>query len=145
VTRRAQVALLLDEMFSPVIAGELRRRGFDVIAVAADPQLRSMTDKELFIWAGEKGRRIVTENVKDLRPLPASGRPGRLAARSHSGVTRPRKMAGTGPPGDNRAGAFELFAPAHDACCPASKLVRRHLALVNVRRRQCSACRMGGK
>jgi Domain of unknown function (DUF5615) len=63
------IALLLDEMFSPRIAVELRRRGHDVIAVAADPQLRSMTDTELYTWATGERRRIVTENVKDFRRL----------------------------------------------------------------------------
>lgn len=66
---RPRVALLLDEMFSPSIAAELRRRGHDVIAVAADPQLRSMTDPELYAWAISEHRRIVTENVKDFRRL----------------------------------------------------------------------------
>jgi len=98
VTRRAQVALLLDEMFSPVIAGELRRRGFDVIAVAADPQLRSMTDKELFIWAGEKGRRIVTENVKDFRPLMIrEGVPRKSALLFTSSRAFPRSRRRFGP------------------------------------------------
>jgi predicted nuclease of predicted toxin-antitoxin system len=79
-------ALLLDEMLSPKIAGELRRRGHDVVAVAADPTLRSKTDAELFEWAIEQGRRIVTENVKDFRPLlrdDASG-PGVLFLSSRS-------------------------------------------------------------
>ena len=66
-----RVALLLDEMFSPVVADELRRRGHDVVAVAADPQLRSMADAELYAWAADQGRRIVTENVKDFRRLRA--------------------------------------------------------------------------
>jgi Domain of unknown function (DUF5615) len=67
--RRPGVALLLDEMFSPSIAAELRRRGHDVLAVAAEPQLRSMTDTELYLWATKEGRRIVSENVKDFRRL----------------------------------------------------------------------------
>jgi hypothetical protein len=66
---RRRVALLLDEMFSPDIAVELRRRGHDVIAVAALPELRSMSDVEIYGWASGEGRRIVTENVKDFRPL----------------------------------------------------------------------------
>jgi Domain of unknown function (DUF5615) len=68
-SRRPGVALLLDEMFSPSIAAELRRRGHDVIAVASEPQLRSMTDTELYVWATAERRRIVTENVKDFRRL----------------------------------------------------------------------------
>ena len=33
-------------MFSPVIAQQLRERGHDVIAVAADPRLRALDDAE---------------------------------------------------------------------------------------------------
>ncbi len=63
------MALVLDEMFSPAIAAELRSRGFDVLSVADDPQLRSMSDPELYKWATERFRCIVTENVKDFRRL----------------------------------------------------------------------------
>ena len=61
--------LLLDEMFSPVIAEQLRDKGHDVLAVAADPRLRAMDDAELYEWARSNGRRLVTENAKDFRPL----------------------------------------------------------------------------
>jgi hypothetical protein len=63
------VALLLDEMHAPVVAAALRDRGHDVAAVAEADELRAMSDEELFRWAGERGRRIVTENVKDFAPL----------------------------------------------------------------------------
>ena len=66
---RRRVGLLLDEMFPPVVAAELRERGHDVIAVAADPELRALTDVELCTLARRDGRRIVTENVKDFRRL----------------------------------------------------------------------------
>jgi hypothetical protein len=56
-------------MFSPLIAKKLRESSHDVIAVADDPQLRAMTDPELLAWASEHRRRIVTENVRDFRPL----------------------------------------------------------------------------
>ncbi|MGH7912577.1 MAG: DUF5615 family PIN-like protein [Candidatus Dormibacteraceae bacterium] len=62
-------ALLLDEMHAPVIAAALRDRGHDVIAVAERDALRALSDEELFGWAGEQGRRIVTANVKDFAPL----------------------------------------------------------------------------
>lgn len=68
-TSRLRVALLLDEMFPPSIAVELRRLGNDVIAVAAEPELRSLTDSELYVYAAAGRRRIVTENVKDYRVL----------------------------------------------------------------------------
>jgi len=63
------VALLLDEMHAPVVAAALRERDHDVTAVAEQDALRAMSDEELFRWAGEHGRRIVTENVKDFAPL----------------------------------------------------------------------------
>jgi hypothetical protein len=37
--------------------------------VAEDPQLRGLSDAELFAWATRQHRRIVTENVIDFRPL----------------------------------------------------------------------------
>lgn len=63
------VRLVLDEMFSPALAQALREAGHDVLAVAEVAELRAMTDAELFGWAAEARRRIVTENVKDFRPL----------------------------------------------------------------------------
>jgi len=88
-------ALLLDEMLSPKIADELRRRGHDVVAVAADPMLRSKTDAELFEWARENRRRIVTENVRDFRPLlrDDSSGPGVIFLSSRT-FPRSRKTVG---------------------------------------------------
>ncbi|MEP6853094.1 MAG: DUF5615 family PIN-like protein [bacterium] len=63
------IALLLDEMHAPLVAATLRERGHDVTAVADQLDLRAMSDEELFLWAGQVGRRIVTENVKDFAPL----------------------------------------------------------------------------
>jgi hypothetical protein len=63
------IALLLDEMHAPTIARALRDRGHDVIAVAEHPDLRALSDEELYSWAGQRRRRVVTENVKDFRPL----------------------------------------------------------------------------
>lgn len=63
------VRLLLDEHYSDVIAVVLRERGHDVVSVVADAGLRSSSDAELFRWAADAGRRIVTENIKDFRPL----------------------------------------------------------------------------
>ena len=69
------IRLLLDEMHAPALAVELRRRGHDVVAVAEEPSWRAMTDEELFRLAAPGqpealgGRRIVSENVRDFRPL----------------------------------------------------------------------------
>lgn len=62
-------ALLLDEMFPAQRARTPRARGHDVIAVAEDPQLRALNDRDVFAWAAVHRRRILTENVKDFRPL----------------------------------------------------------------------------
>jgi hypothetical protein len=56
-------------MFSPRVAGALRDRAHDVIAVAERDDLRAMTDEDLFAWAATNGRWLLTENVKDFRPI----------------------------------------------------------------------------
>jgi len=69
VNRRPEVGLLLDEMFSPAIAAELSKLGHDVIAVADRPDLRSKSDEEILAWASTQTRWLLTENVKDFRPI----------------------------------------------------------------------------
>ena len=54
--------LLLDEMHSPRVADALRSQGWDAIAVAAESTLRGRPDTELFEFAIETGRVIVTED-----------------------------------------------------------------------------------
>ena len=61
--------LLLDEHFAEGIAARLRADGHDVVAVVSDPDLRAQPDDEVFRRAAVAGRRIVTENIKDFRPL----------------------------------------------------------------------------
>ncbi len=63
--------LLLDEMWPPEVAVQLRRRGHDVVAVAERPELRGQPDAVIFAAAQVEGRVIVTENVVDYRPLAA--------------------------------------------------------------------------
>jgi predicted nuclease of predicted toxin-antitoxin system len=69
MSQRADVRLLLDEMFSPAIAAELRELGHDVIAIAERPDLRSKSDEEVFGWASAEWRLLLTENVRDFRPI----------------------------------------------------------------------------
>jgi predicted nuclease of predicted toxin-antitoxin system len=69
MTGQPPVRLLLDEMFSPAVAAELRQFGHDVIAVADLPELRSKSDDEVFAWACAEKRWVLTENVKDFRPI----------------------------------------------------------------------------
>jgi hypothetical protein len=61
--------LALDEMFSPKIAEALRERGRKVIAVAERTDLRAMTDDDLYAWATAERCWLLTENVKDFRPI----------------------------------------------------------------------------
>jgi hypothetical protein len=62
------VKLLLDEMWAPAIAHELRRRGFDVVAIA-EPEISKryggLPDNEVFDLANADGRVVVTDNVAD--------------------------------------------------------------------------------
>jgi predicted nuclease of predicted toxin-antitoxin system len=57
--------LLLDEMYPPAIAAQLRDRGHDVVAVAARAELRGLPDDGVFATAQQEHRAVVTENVGD--------------------------------------------------------------------------------
>lgn len=91
--------LLLDEMFSPALAMSLRELGHDVIAVAERSDLRSMIDSDVFAWAISENRWLLTENVKDFRPLLLSA----MQAEASVGVlftssrTFPRSRKNPGP------------------------------------------------
>lgn len=61
--------LLLDEMLSPVIARELRTRGHDVQSVAGHPEREALSDPEVLALARAEQRAIVTNNVRDFRPM----------------------------------------------------------------------------
>jgi len=62
------VKLLLDEMLSPVIARELRERGH-VESVAGNPGREAMSDTDVLALARAEHRAIVTNNLRDYRPL----------------------------------------------------------------------------
>jgi hypothetical protein len=67
------VKLLLDEMYPPVVAEQLRARGHDVVSVH-DPEYRRLEggpDEEAFAAALAESRALVTENVPDFRRLEA--------------------------------------------------------------------------
>ncbi|MEN3305813.1 MAG: hypothetical protein V7603_2015 [Micromonosporaceae bacterium] len=68
-SRSKPTRLILDEMFSPVIAAALREREHDVVAVAERTDLRAMTDDDLFAWCAADGSWLLTENVRDFRPI----------------------------------------------------------------------------
>ena len=75
--------LLLDEMFSGTIAGQLRAKGHDVLAVVADPALVALPDEQILAHAASTGRALVTANIKDFIPLDARYR---AASQEHAGL-----------------------------------------------------------
>ncbi len=60
--------LLLDEMYPRLIARELRTRGHDVVSVHDSPGAGA-PDDQVMDHARQDGRAVVTENVRDFRPL----------------------------------------------------------------------------
>jgi predicted nuclease of predicted toxin-antitoxin system len=63
--------LLLDEMYAPTIAEQLRARGRDVASVH-DPEFRALEgepDEEVWAAALASDRMLVTENVQDFRRI----------------------------------------------------------------------------
>jgi hypothetical protein len=78
------VRLLLDEMLSPAIARDLRERGHDVSAIAEHPGWAALSDPEVLAAARTERRAIVTNNLRDYRPLHAEAiTPG---GSGHSGM-----------------------------------------------------------
>jgi len=63
------VKLLLDEMFAPAIARELRSRGHDVESVSGRSEWQALSDAEVVEVARRERRAIVTNNLRDFRPL----------------------------------------------------------------------------
>jgi hypothetical protein len=65
------VRALLDEQLSPQIAVPLRQAGHDVDAVADREDLVGRSDRVILEAACREGRAVVTNNIKDFRPLAA--------------------------------------------------------------------------
>jgi predicted nuclease of predicted toxin-antitoxin system len=65
------VRLLLDEMLSPAIARELRERGYGVLAMADHAGWVALSDPEVMNLARAERRAVVTNNLRDYRPLHA--------------------------------------------------------------------------
>ena len=78
-------------MHAPGIADSLTEESFDVVAVAAEPVLRGMTDEDLLTYATNHERVLVTENVADFMPLAAQWAG---AGKAHAGLifTNPRRF-----------------------------------------------------
>jgi hypothetical protein len=74
--------LLLDEMYPNLIGRDLRARGHDVVSVHDAPG-SGTADEDVLDYARDQERAVVTENVRDYRPLAEA----LLAAgRSHYGL-----------------------------------------------------------
>ena len=63
--------LLLDEMFSPLLARELRSRGHDVVAIKERTEWSGLSDPAVLSLARTEQRAVVTNNLRDFRPLHA--------------------------------------------------------------------------
>jgi hypothetical protein len=66
--------LLLDEMYPPALAQQLRAGGHDVVAVLdIEAGLAAKTDEDVLAWAARNDRCVVTENVSDFARLAQQG------------------------------------------------------------------------
>lgn len=75
--------LLLDEMFSDTIAGLLRARQHDVLAVVADAALAGLPDDQILAYTASNGRALATANIRDFMPLNSRYS---ASAMSHAGL-----------------------------------------------------------
>ena len=77
--------LVLDEMWNPTIAGELRRRGHDVIAIQEPEHSRygGIPDDQVFALAQREARTIVTDNIVDYERVRLDWE---TTGREHDGV-----------------------------------------------------------
>ena len=66
--------LLLDEMYTPAVAAELRARDHDVVSVhdGTHAFLAGASDADVLAAARREERVLVTENVRDFRPLESA-------------------------------------------------------------------------
>ena len=62
---------VLDEQLSPQIAELLRQAGHDVLAVAERADLAGTSDRTVLEVASDEQRAVITNNIKDFRPLAA--------------------------------------------------------------------------
>jgi hypothetical protein len=105
------VKTLLDEQLSPLIAQLLRKRGLDVVAAAERSDLIEASDREVLDTATREQRAVVTNDIKDFRPIAAE----RLTdGRGHAGLillpaSRSRSRDATGA----LVGAIETLMRAH--------------------------------
>lgn len=94
----ARLKLLIDEMYPPAIAEQLRDRTHDAEAVTERSELRALADADVFALAQQERRAVVTENIDDFSVI-ATGYDQR--GKAHHGLvlvppgSYPRGRAGT--------------------------------------------------
>jgi len=93
------VRLLLDEMYSPEIARQLRQRGHDVVSAKERPELIGATDADLLGRMSDEDRVIMTNNALDFVPLVSrllaeGGQHAGLLLTSDRSLPRTRAMIG---------------------------------------------------
>jgi hypothetical protein len=109
------VRALLDEQLSGRIAQLLRERGLDVEAVAERSDLLQAPDHEVIAAAAREGRAVVSNNIKDFRPLAAErvtdgrGHAGLILLPAGRSRSRSRSREATGALAD----AIEAVMRAH--------------------------------
>jgi predicted nuclease of predicted toxin-antitoxin system len=113
------VNALLDGQLSPRIAELLRGRGHDVQAVVDRPDLAGRSDRMILKIAAAEKRAVITNNVKDFRPLAAE----RLArGESHAGlILLPSTRARTRGAVEMLAIAIEQILREHPGGLPATE------------------------
>ncbi len=112
--------LLVDEMYPPTIAEQLRLRGHDVVAVTARPELRALADPDVFAAAQEERRAVVTENIGDFARIADSHD---QRGRQHFGLVLldPAKYARGSPQTVGRmVTALDVLLKAHPRDDPTS-------------------------
>jgi predicted nuclease of predicted toxin-antitoxin system len=99
------VKLLLDSMYAPPVAEQLRRRGHDALAARASPRLEDLADRDLLDFAYRDRRVIATENVHDFMVIDAERR---REGRPHVGIIM---VSANRYPRRRHAGDGRLIAP----------------------------------
>jgi len=113
------VKALLDEQLSPRIAELLRDRDHDVQAVGERDDLAGPSDRVILEAAVAEKRAVITNNVKDFRPLAAE----RLArGESHAGlILLPSAPTRTRGAVERLADAIEQILNEHPEGLPATE------------------------
>ncbi len=110
---------LLDEQLSPRVAELLRDRGHDAQAVVDQRDLAGRSDRVILEIAATEERAVITNNVKDFRPLAAE----RLArGESHAGlILLPATRTRTRGAVEMLANAIEQILHEHPDGMPATE------------------------